>query len=154
MKKFAICCLVLAVAVMFVPAAQAAPAPKCITLSAFCDQLQHKSFLVGGQTGKLTLGLWDWTCDPGALATPISGKAAGAFGKTILATQPVAGGFPFGIQTHFSLNNATGLFDLYGSFDDSTFFAFQLSMGFTQAPGACPLFPGLVKNKPPVLGLR
>ncbi len=151
MKKFSICCLVLAVAVMFVPAAQAA---KCITLTSFCDKIQHVSFGTGGQTGKMTIGLWAWTCNPGGLGTLISGKEGGAFGKTILATQPTAGGVPFGAQAHWSLNNGTGLFDLHGTVDGSTFFSFVSGSGFTTTLGACPLFPGLKDTRPSVLGIR
>ena len=136
MKKFAICCLAVVVAAMCVPAAHAT---KCYHLTGFCDQVQANKIFVGGVQGNEVVGLWDWVCLGAGTGTLVSG------GPNKIGTQPLypyAGGTGFGANANFSFKPLTGLFDLYGTVDGATTFAFQIAQGFTTTPGACsPLAP-------------
>lgn len=141
MKKFAICCMALFVVAMLVPSAQAAT--KCYHLTNFCDQIQVNIITgLGGAQKTEVVGLWDWQC-LGSGGTLISGS------NNKIGTQPTypyVGGYPFGANANFTFVPASGLFDLYGTFDGSTTFAFQAGQPFTRTNGACPLGP--VKGVP------
>lgn len=143
MKKFAICCMALFVAAMFVPSAQAAT--KCYHLTNFCDQIQATQVAVGGLQKQEVVGLWDWVC-LGAGGTYISG------GPNKFGTRPVypytGTSYPYALfaTANFTFVPAAGLFDLSGTFDGATAFAFQASQPFTVTKGACPLGP--VKGSP------
>jgi hypothetical protein len=148
MKKFAICLLVLAVAVLFVPASYAsAPVETCVTLANFCDHLQLVKYHVGGVAGNQTVGQWDYVCVGAGAGTLISGNWAA--GKKTLATQPgtcdapgAGCGTVQGWNATWTLNHATGTFDLYYTVDGLTIGFFQLAKGYTESAGACsPLAP-------------
>jgi hypothetical protein len=137
MKKFAICCAVLVVAAMVVPAAQAAT--KCYHLTNFCDGVQSTTIFVGGVQGTEAVGLWDWKCLGVGTGTLTSG-GTGKFG-----TQPVypySGGSPAGFNANFSFRASTLTFDLYGTTDGLTTFSFVTAQPYTTSKGGCsPLHP-------------
>lgn len=150
MKKFAICCLAVVVAAMFVPAAQAGT--KCIHLTNFCDQLELVQTFVGGVQGQEVVGRWDWVCTFANDGTLISGS------PNKVATQPLYpfhGGAAFGYNANFTFKTLPGptrLFDLYGTGDGITNFAFQLSQPWSFTAGHCnPLSPA-EQAKPRALG--
>jgi len=135
MKKFAICFAALAVAAMFVPAAQAQSCPgKCYHLTNFCDGLEATNVHVGGISGTLTAGLWDWKCLANGTGTLVAG-VPNKFGTQPL--YPYSGGTGAGFDAQFTFNNALHKFDLYGTFDGCTFSAFQVNQPFTVTKGAC-----------------
>ena len=138
MKKFAICCVVLAVAVMFVPAAQAGT--KCYHLTNFCDGLQATQIFVGGLQNQEVVGLWDWLCLANGSGTLMSG-GPNKFGTA--PTYPYTSGHAYGFSANFTFKGGiVKQFDLYGTFDGSTTFAFQTNQPFTTTAGACnPLGP-------------
>ncbi len=132
MKKFAICCAVLVVAAMFVPAAQAGT--KCYVLTNFCDGVQVNQIFVGGVQGTEVVGLWDWVCIRGGDGTLISG------GPNKFGTQPLYpfhGGTPSGFNANFTFKGLTHTFDLYATTDGTTTFAFQTAQPYTSHSGAC-----------------
>jgi hypothetical protein len=137
MKKFAICCLVVLVVAMFAPAAQAVT--KCYHLTNFCDGLQVTNTFVGGIQGQEIAGLWDWVCLANGDGTLIGGSTNN-FGTQPL--YPFHGGTASGFNANFKFKVLTLSFDLYGTFDGSTVFAFQTAQPFTVTKGACnPLAP-------------
>jgi len=132
MKMFAICCLVLAVAVMFVPAAQAGT--KCYHLTNFCDGLQSTTIFVGGDQGTESVGLWDWLCFGNNTGTLQSG------GPNKFGTQPLypySGGSGQGFQANFTFKPVNHTFDLYATQDGHTTFAFQTAQPYTTTNGNC-----------------
>lgn len=134
MKKFAICCLVLAVVAMFVPTAYANPKTFCYHLTYFCDGVQATNFGVGPVQGIESVGLWDWVCLGAGTGTLMSG------GNNKFGTQPLypfSGGTPAGFNANFTFNRSLGVFDLYGTFDGMTTFAFQHNSPFTLSAGPC-----------------
>ena len=143
MKKFAICCVALFVAAMLVPSAQAAT--KCYHLTNFCDQIQASQTAVGGVQKQEVSGLWDWLC-LGSGGTLVAG------GPNKFGTRPtypyVGSAYPYAFfaSANFTFVPASGLFDLYGTADGATTFAFQTGQPFTVTKGACPLGP--VKGNP------
>ncbi len=132
MKMFAICCLVLAVAVMFVPAAQAGT--KCYHLTNFCDGLQATQIFVGGNQGTEEVGLWDWLCLANGSGTLQTG-GPNKFGTA--PTYPYTSGHAYGFSANFTFKSLTHTFDLYGTFDGSTTFAFQTAQPYTTTAGPC-----------------
>jgi hypothetical protein len=135
MKTFGIFVLLVAVAVMFVPAAQANPTPtKCYHLTNFCDGLQLTTIHVGGIQGTEVVGLWDWLCLANGSGTLISGSP----NKVGTApTYPYPSGNAYGFSANFTFKPLLALFDLYGTFDGSTTFAFQTNQPFTTTAGPC-----------------
>jgi len=132
MKKFAICCLAAAAVALFVPAANAGTT--CYHLTNFCDGVQSTTIFVGGVQGVEAVGLWDWVCLGAGTGTLDSG------GKNKFGTQPLypySGGTPAGFNANFTFKPLTHLFDLYGTFDGSTTFAFQTSQPYTTTSGPC-----------------
>jgi len=135
MKKFAICLLALAVAALFVPAAQAAPSPtKCYHLTNFCDGVQPTTINVGGIQGKEVALLWDFVCIGAGTGTLGSG-GVNAFGSQPI--YPFVGGTSFGFAANFKFKPAGHLFDLYGTFDGLTASVFQTNQPWTQTNGPC-----------------
>jgi len=134
MKKFALCCLVLALAVMVVPQSQAAS--YCISLTNFCDTINLTSANVGGIQGVELYGAWDWECLGDYSSASIAGTPPS--GKTYLATRPVYSGTPyaFAYTAMFSLKKSGGAFDLYGN-TAASLFAFQLDQPWSFSNGAC-----------------
>jgi hypothetical protein len=132
MKKFAICCLALVAVAMFVPSAQAVT--KCYHLTNFCDGVQVTNTLVGGVQGTEIAGLWDWICLGAGTGSLMSG-GPNAFGTQPL--YPFNGGTGAGFSANFKFKPATGVFDLYATFDGVTAFAFQTTQPFTVTKGAC-----------------
>ena len=134
MKKFALCCLVLALAVMVVPQSQAAT--YCVSLSSFCDTFNLTSANVGGIQGVLLYGAWDWECLGDYSSASIVGTPPA--GKTYLATRPVYSGtdYAFAYTAMWSLKAAGSVADLYGATATSEF-PFQLSTGWSYSSGAC-----------------
>lgn len=147
MKKFAICCVALFVVAMLVPSAQAAT--KCYHLTNFCDQVQVSQFTVGGVQKTEVVGLWDFVCLNVGTGTLVSG------GPNKVGTQPAypyVGGVAFGANANFTFNPSLGLFDLYGTSDGMTTFAFQTAQPFTKTNGACnPLSPNKKQGLRPTL---
>jgi hypothetical protein len=132
MKRFAICCVALAVAAMFVPAAQAGT--KCYHLTNFCDGLEATNIFVGGTAGTITVGLWDWVCLANNTGTLVSGVPNRFGGQPLY---PYSGGTGSGFSATFTFKPLTHLFDLYGTVDGMTTFAFQTSQPYTTTPGPC-----------------
>jgi hypothetical protein len=142
MKKFAICCLALVAVATFVPSAQAAT--KCIHLTNFCDQIQYNQIgQLGGAQKTEWVGLWDWVCTFANDGTLISGSV-----KKI-ATHPVYpyhATYPYAFFANanftFATINLQKVFDLYGTFDGATTFAFQTLQPYSVTNGPCnPLKP-------------
>ena len=134
MKKFAICCLALASIALFVPTASAATT--CFHLTYFCDGVQSTTIAVGGIQKTEAVGLWDWLCLGNGTGTLDSG------GNKKFGTQPLypySGGFGYGFNANFTFGvvNTVKLFDLYGTFDGTTTFAFQLSSPYSTSKGPC-----------------
>jgi hypothetical protein len=134
MKKFAICCLALVAVAVMVPSAQAGT--KCITFTNFCDGFQVTQIFVGGIEGQEWVGKWDWLCVHAGEGT----LQAGAPNK--IGTQPAYPYYPNvgttgGFAANFKFVPLTHLFDLYGTFDGATTFAFQTSQPWTSAAGPC-----------------
>jgi hypothetical protein len=141
MRKFAICCI--AVAAMFVPAAQAGT--KCYHLTNFCDGLQTTTF--PSNSGTAVVGLWDYLCLANNTGTPVGG-APTKFGTQ--PTNPYFGGTGAGAYLLFTLNNNLHQFDLWESFDGVTVFVVQTNQPFTTTKGACnPLVN--TNGKPPAV---
>lgn len=149
MKKLAICCLVLALAAIFVPASQAAP--RCITFQDYCDQIQFDTSNIGGVTGTALWGDWQWVCS--ADTTLISGKGGP---KLTAATQPVyASGVPFGLNAAFVLRKSDHLMDVYFSgglaggivfgVTNEPWFQAAGSCGFSKPSGKASLVTSLAK---------
>jgi hypothetical protein len=137
MKKFAICCLALVAVAMLVPTAQAKPGPvtTCIVLTNFCDGIQIVTSKVGGIQAKEVVGLWDYVCAKNGTGSLMAGSV-GKFGTH--PTYPFDGGF----SANFTLKAPALLFDLYGTFDGLTAFAFQTNQPYTPVAGPCsPLAP-------------
>ena len=132
MRKLAVCCLAIAVVVMFVPAAQAGT--KCYHLTNFCDGLEANNIIVGGDAGTVTAGLWDWMClkvGTGSLVSGVPNK----FGGTPL--YPYSGGVGQGFSAVFAFKPSAHTFDLYATFDGSSVQAFQVNQPYTTTNGAC-----------------
>jgi hypothetical protein len=149
MKKFAICLAILVMAAMFVPGAQAQT--KCYHFTNFCDGFQITQSTVGGNQGKEWVGQWDWLC----LANGTGSFMAGSVNKIgTMPNYPMGGfGATYGFAANFTFKGAFG-FDLYGTFDGATTFAFQTSQPFTKTNGACsPLGPKAPGAKS-ALGIR
>jgi len=132
MKTFGICVLVLVVAAMFVPSAQAAT--KCYHLTNFCDGLEATNIHVGGLAGTITFGLWDWQCLANNTGTLVAGVPNKFGGQPLY---PYSGGTGAGFAAIFTFKPSVAAFDLYGSFDGFTTFAFQTNQPFTTTPGVC-----------------
>jgi hypothetical protein len=131
MKKFAICCLALALAALFVPAAQAAPsATKCIHFTNFCDGFQRTQSHVGGVQVNEWVGLWDYVCAGNGTGSIMSGSV------NKIGTHPT---YPFdgGFAANFSFAPGTHLFDLYATFDGINVTVFQTAQPWTQTNGPC-----------------
>jgi len=129
MRKFAICCLALAVAAMFVPAAQAGT--KCYHLTNFCDRIQTTTF--SSNAGTAVVGLWDDLCLANNTGTPVGG-ATNKFGTQ--PTNPYFGGTGAGVYYIFTLNNSLHQFDLW-AWDGINLTAIQTNQPFTTTNGAC-----------------
>ena len=148
MRKFAICCLAIAVATMLVPAAQGAMT-KCYHLTNFCDGLEATNIHVGGIAGTITVGLWDWLCLANNTGTLISGVPNKFGGQPLY---PYSGGTGSGFTAIFTFKPAVAMFDLYGTFDGVTAFAFQTNQPFTTTPGVCnPLSPKHTGLRPAII---
>ena len=132
MKKFAICCLALAAVALLVPTASAGT--KCYHLTYFCDGVQATQIKVGGIQAQEVVGLWDWVCLANGTGTLDSGSP-NAFGTQPL--YPYAGGTGSGFNANFKFKPLTHTFDLYGTFDGQTTFAFQLNSPWTSTTGPC-----------------
>lgn len=133
MKKFAICCLAVAAAVLFVPAANAAPITTCYHLTYFCDGVQST------QIGGVVVGLWDWVC-LGAGTGTVMGGVKNKFGTN--PTYPFSVGTPLGAHANFYFKPTTATFNLTGTVDGVTFFYFQKNSPYTTTAGPCsPLGP-------------
>jgi hypothetical protein len=134
MKKLAICCLVIAAVALLSPTVQAQKT-FCYHLTYFCDGVQATNWAVGPVQGTEVVGLWDWVCLGQGTGTLTSGGPNGRFG-----TQPVYpfnGGTPAGFNANFTFNQSLGVFDLYGTFDGMTTFAFQHISPYTRTKGPC-----------------
>ncbi len=132
MKKFAVCCLAVVAAALFVPAATAGTT--CFHLTNFCDGVQSTTSFVGGVQGTEAVGLWDWVCLANGTGTLDSG------GKNKFGTQPLypySGGTGSGFNANFTFKTLTHTFDLYGTFDGMTTFAFQTNQPYTTTSGPC-----------------
>jgi hypothetical protein len=133
MKKFALCCLAVALVALFVPVANAAPVTTCYHLTYFCDGVQTT------KNAGVVVGLWDFICQ-GAGAGSLMAGTANSFG-----TQPIypfVGGVPAGFDAQFYLRPAKLLFNLAATTDGVTFFYFQKNSPYTPTPGPCnPLGP-------------
>ncbi|HWZ83901.1 MAG TPA: hypothetical protein VNW47_14820 [Terriglobales bacterium] len=140
MKKYTILCLVLAMAVVFVPASQAT---QCVFFNNFCDRIQTNNVSMHHQTGIWTVGLWDYTCSGSGIL--ISGKVS--TGSTKLNTFIAA----LGEQEQWSLKGSTGLGDLDSTVDGVTAFFIQTNQPYTIAAGACSPF-GPDTRKPSAQG--
>jgi len=132
MKKLAICCLVMALAALFVPVSQAAP--RCITFTNFCDRIEFDTTNVGGVEGTVFFGSWDWEC----ASDPTSSIIGNGGTKFKVGTRPIYVGtdYAFAYSAGFTFKKAGLLFDLYGTNGPSAF-AFQLAQPWTQASGSC-----------------
>lgn len=141
MKKLAIYCLVLAMAVVFVPASQAAQ--YCLSFTNFCDSVQIDFANVGGITGNLSWGDWDWECGFGTTST--IGQLA--LPKLTEATRAVdaGSGYPSAYSTLFVFkgNKQGGNFDLSFTCGLDCGFTgfFQTNQPYTVTPGTCGLAP-------------
>lgn len=132
MKKLAICCLVLALAAIFVPTSQASP--RCITFTNFCDQIQYDTTVVGGVTGTVFYGDWDWFCTPGS-STSIIGNGGS---KLKVATRPVYYTYTFAYTAGFTFRKSDHLFDLMATTGlAGGALYFQYNQPWTQAGGTC-----------------
>ena len=150
MKKFAICVLAVVVAAMFVPGAQAAT--KCYHLTNFCDGVQASQSHVGGIQVNEVVGQWDWVCQGAGVGSFFAG------GVNKFGTAPyypmTSGGTFYGFAANFTFKPSVAAFDLYGTFDGATAFAFQTNQPFTTTAGACnPLGPKAPGAKS-ALGIR
>ena len=128
MKKFAICCLAIAVIALFAPAAFATPVTTCYHLTYFCDGVQAT-----GPSGGEDAALWDWLC----LANGTGTLAIGPHKK--FGTQPLypySGGSGQGFAANFVFK-ITGLFNLPATQDGATIFYFQKNSPYTTTTGAC-----------------
>jgi len=120
----------------------AAAAPRCITLTNFCDRIETDNDASGN-----VFGVWDWTCD-GVNLSSIIGRSPGP--DLTMNTRPVAGGAPFNYSTNFAFHKASGLFDLYGT-DGSVIFPFQTNQPYSMTNGACGFAGTRVSSKPRLL---
>jgi hypothetical protein len=130
MKTFAICVLVLAVAALFVPAAQAGT--KCYHLTNFCDGLEATTST--GSDGALVAGLWDWQClanNTGTIVVGVPNKFGG-----LPTNPPYNTGSGAGFGAMFVFKPATHTFDLLET-DGFTYFAIQVNQPFTTKAGVC-----------------
>lgn len=130
MKKLTICCLVIAVSALFTPVAQAGT--KCIHLTNFCDGLEITSFPT--IAGTAVVGLWDWVCLGNNTGSLIAGAPTKFGGQPIY---PYSGGTGSGFAGLFALNGSLHEFDLWGSMDGFTVFAFQTNQPYTTTKGKC-----------------
>jgi hypothetical protein len=133
MKKLAICCLVIAAIAVFTPAAAQATT-FCYHLTNFCDGLQATNIFVGGIEATEEVGYWDWVCSGSCTGTLQSG------GNNAFGTQPLypfSGGTPAGFNANFKFKPLILMFDLYGTFDGATTFAFQTNQPYTRTKGPC-----------------
>jgi len=143
MKKFAICAALVLAVMLAVPSAQAAT--KCYHLTNFCDGLQATQIHVGGIQANEVVGLWDWLCIGAGSGTLMSGSP-NKFGTA--PTYPYPSGNAYGFNANFTFKHISGLFDLYGTFDGSTTFAFQTNQPYTTTNGPCsPLGPRQAGSK-------
>jgi len=132
MKKLAICCLVLAVAVMFVPKSQANP--RCISLQDYCDLTNFDTSNIGGQTGTELIGDWLWDCVSTSTYTAGNGGAKLKFG-----TRPVySNGVAFFYTSNWTLTKANHLGDINFSAGLSGGLAFAIqNEPWSQSAGTC-----------------
>lgn len=132
MKKFALGCLVLALAVMIVP--QSFAAQKCIHFTNFCDSISLNTATVGGVMGTAGYGGWDWLCTGNWTDASVLGNATN---NARIGTRAYSAVYaylsPYTFQFTFNLANG---FDLYGT-NGSSLFAFQTNQPFTLSGGAC-----------------
>lgn len=156
MKKFAICCLVLAVAAVFVPTSQAQQ-DYCLTFTNFSDQVHMEFTDAGGITGNLAWGDWDWE-GPGTTPTSLIGTLR--LPRLNLASRPYdpGTGYVFAYSTGFVFkgNGQGGNFDLAASCGidcGSGGFFFQLDQPYTVAKGSCG-FDARNNGKPRLLDSR
>jgi hypothetical protein len=136
MKKLAICCLVLAVAAIFVPVSQAAP--RCITFTNFCDQIQYDTAAVGGINGTILWGNWDWLCNFEASANVAGNGGA----KLKLGTRPYSAVYAYlsPYSFGFAFAKSSHLFGLQGNnggLNGGGAFVVQDNQPWTQATGSC-----------------
>jgi len=143
MKKFALCMLVLALAVAVVPQSQAS---QCVHFTNFCDTINVNIANVGGNQGKIIYGAWDWVCLGDWTTSSVWGKVEGT---APISTRPVYAGVPFSYTAGFTFKQSGHTFDLYGTTYNAQF-AFQLASPWTLSNGACPARPN--KNLPSLLG--
>jgi hypothetical protein len=133
MKKFAICCLVLATVAVLVPSASATTVTTCYVLSSFCDGVQ------GSKTGAEEAFKWDYRCLKAGTGQIGIGPPK-KFGTA--PNYPYNTGTPSGFAANFVFNPATFTFNLDGTSDGVTWFYFQHNQGYTPVNGACnPLSP-------------
>ena len=132
MKKFALCCLVLALAVMMVP--QSFGATKCIHFSNFCDSISLQTATVGGIQGTAGYGGWDWLCTGNWSDASVIGTATN---NARIGTRPYSAVYAYlaAYSFQFTFNLSQG-FDLYGT-NGSSLLAFQTNQPFTLTNGAC-----------------
>jgi hypothetical protein len=138
MKKLVVLA-VLTMALVAIGVTPAAAAPKCITLTNFCDRIEFNSDSSGN-----TYGVWDWVCD-GINLTSIIGRSPGR--DITMNTRPVYAGFPFQYSADFAFHKASGLFDLYGT-DGTVIFPFQTNQPYSITNASCGFAGVRVSLKP------
>ncbi len=123
MKRMSVWCIVLTLAVSFVPATWAAT--QCVHFTNFCDTLQVQT--ANGAGGTFVYGGWDWLC-VGDYSTVISGIARG--GHVVLGSGSST------YQHSFDLSTSSKLFNLYAT-DGTSEIVSQTNQPWTVTSGAC-----------------
>lgn len=131
MKKFAICCLAIAVVALFAPAAFAVPVTTCYHLTYFCDGVQAT-----GPQGGEDAGLWDWVCLANGTGTLTIGPH-NKFGSQPLYPYSFGSGQGFAANFVFKPAHVPPVFNLPGTTDGATIFYFQKNSPFTTTSGPC-----------------
>jgi len=137
MKKLALCCTILALAVAMIPSSQAAV--RCIHLTNFCDTILVNNTVTETTFpgGKANYGGWDWECLGDWTSASIIGNSAA---KSLMATRPVYSGtdYAFAYTTGFGLvyKKSGPIFNLEGT-TGTSMFALQTSQPWTLTNGAC-----------------
>lgn len=133
MKKVAICAMVLALAVAIVPQSNAT---SCVHFTNFCDSIQANISVVGGISGKMAYGGWDFLCTGNWTDASVIGNSAtlsriGTRPYSVTYAYLDAYSFQFAFQAH------TQLFDLYGTNGGTTITAFQTNQPWSIGSGTC-----------------
>lgn len=134
MKKFALCLMVLALAVAIVPQSQAAT--RCIHFTNFCDSIQVQTASEPSYPGgKINWGGWDWLCTGNWTDANMIGNSAP---KSLMATRPNSAVYSYLSPYTFGFGFvASGhLFNLLAT-DSVSVLTFQTSQPWTLTNGAC-----------------